>query len=230
MIQVKGGIQMKMMNRVILYLFGLFIITIGINLSIISDLGISPVSAFTYPLSQAIHITLGTITFMTYACLMLIQWLLLGKRFQLKNLLQVPFSLAFGFFVDLTGQMLSFIQLHNYIEQFLCMILGIVICAIGATIYIVMDIVPNAPEGFNLAVSQSFQMPFSKAKILSDLMFIGIGIFISIIFIGHIVAIREGTLISALLTGKLIGVFTKHMEPTLKSMAFSKEQFILQQE
>lgn len=230
MIIMKGGIQMKMMNRVLLYLFGLFIITIGINLSIISNLGISPVSAFTFPLSQATHITLGTITFMTYACLVLIQWLLLGKNFQLKNLLQVPFSLVFGIFVDLTGQMLSFIRLHNYIEQFICMIIGIVICAIGATIYIIMDIVPNAPEGFNLAVAKRFQMPFSKAKVLSDLLFISVGVIIALVFIGHIVAIREGTLISALLTGKLIGVFTKYMEPTLKSLAFSKENLILQQQ
>ncbi len=211
---------MKFINRILLYLFGLFIITIGINLSIISHLGISPVSAFTYPLSQATHITLGTITFLTYACLVLIQWILLGKKFQLKQLLQVPFSLAFGFFVDLTGQMLSFIQLHNYIEQFLCMILGIVICAFGATIYIIMDIVPNAPEGFNLAVAQRFQMPFSKAKVLSDLLFVGVGAMIGMVFLGHIVAIREGTLISALLTGKLIGIFTKYMESTLQSMAF----------
>lgn len=31
------------------------------------------------------------------------------------------------------------------------MLLGIVICAFGAAIYIIMDIVPNAPEGFNIA-------------------------------------------------------------------------------
>lgn len=219
---------MKSINRVLLYLFGLFIITIGINLSIISALGISPVSAFTYPLSEATNISLGTITIVTYVVLVAIQWLLLGKDFKIKNLLQAPFSVAFGFFVDLTGEMLSFIQLSNYFEQFICMFIGIVICAFGATIYIIMDIVPNAPEGFNLAVAQRFKMPFSKAKIISDLLFIAIGLVISFIFLNGSLAIREGTLISALLTGKMIGVFTKRLETALKTIAFDQEKQVFQ--
>lgn len=212
---------MKIFNRIIFYIFGLFIITIGINLSIISALGISPVSAFTYPLSQAVHISLGTITILTYVGLVLLQYLLLGKNFKLKNLLQAPFSFVFGFFVDLTGNMLSFIHPETYFSQFFLMLLGVVICAFGATIYIIMDIVPNAPEGFNLAVSERFKMPFSKSKIISDCLFIMVGVIISLVFLGGVTAIREGTLISALLTGKLIGVFTKLMEPTLKKWAFN---------
>lgn len=209
----------KMIKRIALYLFGLFIITIGINLSIISQLGISPVSAFTYPLSEATHISLGTITIITYVCMVGIQWLMLGKNFKKKNLLQVPFSFAFGFFVDLTGNALSFIHPSNYIQQFLLMMLGIVICALGATIYMIMDIVPNTPEGFNLSLAEKFNMPFSRAKIISDLLFIAVGTIISLVFIGRIIAIREGTIISAILTGKMIGVFTKVLEAKLKEFA-----------
>ncbi|WP_346678510.1 hypothetical protein [Erysipelatoclostridium sp. An173] len=70
---------MKLVNRVGLYFIGLFIITIGINLSIISGLGISPVSAFTLPLSEAVNISLGTITIVTYVIFVLIQILVLKK-------------------------------------------------------------------------------------------------------------------------------------------------------
>lgn len=220
---------MKIVYRVLLYLFGLFIITIGINLSIISALGISPVSAFTYPLSEATHISLGTITIMTYVCLVAIQWILLGKSFKKKNLLQAPFSLAFGFFVDLTGKMLSFLHPANYFEQFTLMLTGVIICAFGATIYIAMDIVPNAPEGFNLTLSEKYNMPFSKAKIISDLLFILIGIAISIIFLGEITIIREGTLISAILTGKMIGVFAKYIQSPLKKIAFEDIKPVLKE-
>lgn len=88
---------MKLVNRVGLYFIGLFIITIGINLSIISGLGISPVSAFTLPLSEAVNISLGTITIITYVIFVLIQILVLKKNFKKKNLLQAAFSFAFGF-------------------------------------------------------------------------------------------------------------------------------------
>lgn len=63
------------------------------------------------------------------------------------------------------------------------MMLGIVICALGATIYMIMDIVPNTPEGFNLALAEKFNILFSKAKIISDLLFIAVGTIISLVFI-----------------------------------------------
>lgn len=215
---------MKLVNRILLYLLGLFIITVGINLSIISALGISPVSAFTYPLSQATGISLGLITIMTYSALVLIQVILLGKQFRPKDLLQAPFSICFGFFVDLTGRMLAFLHPESYPERFALMLAGIVICALGATTYIIMDIVPNAPEGFNLAVSKRFQMPFSRAKILSDCLFVLTGVVISLLSFGRITAIREGTIFSALLTGKLIGIFTKFMEPALHRLAYDEPE------
>lgn len=214
---------MKKWYRILLYLFGLFVITIGINLSIISELGVSPVSAFTYPTSRATGISLGIVTVVTYSILVLIQFLLLGRKFRIKNLLQVPFSICFGTFVDLTGRMLGFLNPSDYISRFLLMSLGIVVCAFGAAIYIVMDIVPNAPEGFNLAVSERFNMPFSKSKVLSDCLFVLIGVLISLASAGRITAIREGTLISALITGKIIGIFLKYMEEPLKKIAFSPE-------
>lgn len=212
---------MKLCTRIMIYISGLFIITIGINLSILSQLGISPVSAFTYPLSQATRISLGVITTATYSVLVLLQWLMLQKKFTLKHLLQIPFSICFGYFVDLTGQMLAFIDPQTYLQQCSLMLLGIVICSIGASMYILMDLVPNAPEGFNLAISERFQMPFSKSKILADCLFISIGCVISMLTVGRITMIREGTVLSALLTGKLIGLISQYAKPTLIRIAFS---------
>lgn len=47
----------------------------------------------------------------------------------------------------------------------------------------IMDIVPNTPEGFNLALAEKFNILFSKAKIISDLLFIAVGTIISLVFI-----------------------------------------------
>lgn len=212
--------NMKYLFRTGFYTLGLCIITIGINLSIISNLGISPVSAFTYPLSEATHISLGTITILTYSCLVCIQIILLKREFKLKDLLQIPFSFCFGFFVDMTGEMMAWIMPRNYVDQLILMILGIVICSIGAAMYILMDIVPNAPEGFNLAVAKHFTLPFSKSKIISDCIFISLGILISMLAFHHIIAIREGTIISALLTGKMIGFCTPYLKRVLEPLVY----------
>ena len=93
---------------------------------------------------------------------MLIEIAVLGRRFRLKNLLQVPFSIVFGFFVDFIGSLLAHIDLPNYAARFAVMLVGVVTCAAGAVIYIVMDVVPNPPEGLILAFCERFGGPFGR--------------------------------------------------------------------
>lgn len=212
----------KTIIRFAIYFLGLFLITIGVNLSIISNLGISPVSALNLPISLALKIDLGTITIIAYSSFVLIQIILLKNKFKKKNLLQAVFSGAFGYFVNLTGEMLSFISPSNYFEQFSLMLLGVVICAFGASMYIVMDIVPNAPEGLNLAISERFKITFGKAKTLNDIVFVSIGFLIAVVFLDGVTIVREGTIISALLTGKIISIFLRYLEGPLQTLAFNK--------
>ena len=213
---------MKQINRVVLYFMGLFIIALGINMAILSALGVSPVSAFTVPLSEAVHISLGTVTAVCYAGFVLIEVIVLGRRFRPKNLLQVPFSIIFGFFVDFIGTLLSSVTLPNYGVRFAVMLLSVVICAAGAAIYITMDIVPNAPEGLILAFCERFQKEYGPLKILTDCIFVSLGILVSLLCLGGISAIREGTVISALVTGKLTGIFLSHWRPWLQKIAFGQ--------
>lgn len=211
---------MKYILRIMIYFFGLFIITIGINLSIVSGLGISPVSAFTLPISKSLNMSLGAVTTCAYVVFVFIQYLLLKEKFKKRNILQIPFSIAFGFFVDFTGSFMNNIELNSYGAQFLVLIFSIIICAVGATLYIVMDIVPNAHEGLQLSVCERFNLPFSKVKIASDCIFVFIGFMITFLFLEGNTAIREGTILSALLTGKIIGVFSKKAGSMLKKIAF----------
>lgn len=214
---------MKKMIRVFIYIIGLFIITIGINLSIVSKLGISPVSSFTLPISQTLSISLGTITTITYIIFVIIQYCLLRDKFKMKSILQIPFSIVFGIFVDITGIWLESIQLTTYFSQFVILILSILICAIGATMYIAMDIVSNAPEGLQLSICEKFGLQFSTVKIISDCVFVLIGFTIALMFLDGNTTIREGTILSALLTGKIIGFLANKFSPILTRMAFDNE-------
>ena len=170
---------MKQVVRFSLYFVGLFAIALGINLAILSDLGVSPVSAFTVPLSQVVHISLGIVTSICYSVFVLIEIAVLGKRFRLKNLLQVPFSIVFGFFVDFIGSLFSAITLPDYAIRFVVMMVGVVACAVGAVMYIAMDVVPNPPEGLILAFCERFDIPFGRLKIMTDCIFVTLGILLS---------------------------------------------------
>ncbi len=212
----------KKVIRTVIYLTGLFTLSMGINLSILSRLGISPVSAFILPISQVVKVSLGTVTTIVYILFVILQAIILRKNFKIKNWLQIPFSFVFGFFVDFTRDLLNFIQPDVYLLQFWWMLVGVIFSALGITLYILMDIVPNPPGGLNLAIAERFKIPFSKTKILLDCLFVVIGVVISLLFLNGDTVIGEGTMVSAILTGYCIGYFMKALKLKLSVLTFNK--------
>jgi uncharacterized membrane protein YczE len=211
---------MKHIVRLTLYFAGLFILALGINLAIKSDLGVSPISAFPLSISNITGITLGTITIGVYALFVLAQLLILRKNFKLKSLLQLLFIFVFGNFVDFAATLLTWLQSNNYITQILLMIIGILAVSMGVVLFITMDIVPNAPEGLMLAICDKSGASFSTVKILFDSTSVILAAVLSLVFLGNISTIREGTIISAVITGKLVGFISKHCTSWLKKAAF----------
>lgn len=211
---------MKYILRLVIYFAGLFLLSIGINLAIKSNLGVSPVSAFPLSISNIINISLGTVTIGVYALFVLAQILILRRKFKLKSLLQIFFSFAFGFFVDFSAVLLTGIKPDTYFMQLLIMIISILTVSIGVVMFITMDIVPNAPDGLVLAICDKTGVNFAKIKVFFDCASVIIAVVLALLFIGNISTIREGTIISALLTGKAIGIISKPLAPWLKKAAF----------
>lgn len=212
---------MKYILRITIYFAGLFILAIGINLAIKSNLGVSPVSALPLSISNIVGVSLGTVTIGVYAFYVLVQALILRREFKLKSLLQILFSFAFGFFVDLAAVLLQGIEASNYFVQILLIGISIATVSIGVVMFITMDIVPNAPDGLVLTISDKTRMDFGKIKILFDCTSVTAAAILSLVFIGNISTIREGTIISALLTGKVIGIISSSCGPRLKKAVFN---------
>ncbi len=214
---------MRYILRFTIYFIGLFFLAIGINLAIKSNLGVSPVSALPLAISNVMGLSLGTITIGVYAFFVLAQAFILRNKFHLKNLLQIFFSFPFGFFVDSTAILLQGIQASNYISQVLLLGISIIISSLGVVMFIEMDIVPNAPDGLVLAISDTIGTDFSKIKVPFDCTSVIVAIAISLIFIGNISAIREGTIISALIMGKVMGIVSKPLAPWLRNLVFKEK-------
>lgn len=212
---------MKYILRLTIYFAGLFLLAIGINLAIKSNLGVSPVSALPLSISNVMGVSLGTVTIGVYAFYVLAQALILRRKFKLKSLLQIFFSFAFGFFVDFAAVLLQGIEASNYFVQILLMSISIAAVSIGVVMFIEMNIVPNAPDGLVLAICDKTGINFGKVKVLFDCTSVIAAAVLSLMFIGNISTIREGTIISALLTGKVIGIISRPFAPQLKKAAFN---------
>lgn len=73
------------LTRVIVYLVGLFIMTIGVSMSVKSNLGVSPVSSITYTITCITGLEMGKATILFHIVLVIIQIIILRKDFKIKT-------------------------------------------------------------------------------------------------------------------------------------------------
>ena len=115
---------MEKLKRYLLFLIGLFINSLGVSLITKADLGTSPISSIPYVLSLNFPFTLGQFTIVFSLVLIFLQLISLRKNFKTEHLLQIPISILFGYFIDLTMVMLFFVNPHNYISCILYLLIG----------------------------------------------------------------------------------------------------------
>lgn len=95
--------------RLPVYFVGLFIMTIGVALSVKSNLRVSPVSTIPYTMTCVWGIEMGNATIIFHGILVLIQLLILRKDFSPLIFLQIPVGIVFGKFTTLCNYLVSFL-------------------------------------------------------------------------------------------------------------------------
>lgn len=85
-------------------------------------------------LSFATPVSVGTYTILFSLVFLGLQVLLLGKKFPLKQLSQIPVTLLFGLFIDLCLWLTPWVDASNYLLQWVWTLVGIVVVAVGVYI------------------------------------------------------------------------------------------------
>lgn len=176
---------MNKLKRYLLFLIGLFINALGVSLVTKASLGTSPISSIPYVLSLKFPPTLGNFTIIFSILLILLQILILRKNFKIENILQIPVSIAFGYFIDLTMYLFFWVNPGNYAMSWL---------------------------PFWQAASCLDLRYTATTKIIFDSSMTVIAGILSFIFWGKLNGVREGTIIAALLVGFIARLFGKHLE------------------
>ena len=101
--------QKHLKIRIPMYFIGLFVMTIGIALSVKSNLGVSPVSSIPYTITCVWGIEMGKATILFHIVLVILQILLLRKNFKPVQLLQIPVGVIFGYFTTFCNYMACFL-------------------------------------------------------------------------------------------------------------------------
>ena len=200
----------NMKVRIPMYFVGLFIMTIGIALSVKSNLGVSPVSSIPYTMTCVWGIEMGKATIIFHAALVFIQILILRKRFKPINLLQVVVGIVFGYFTTFCNYLATYLpSTDNTVMRIVLMLVSTVFIAVGIFFYLPADLIPLAGEGVMQAVSDVTKIEFSKVKIGFDCSMVVISVITCLICIHSLGSVGVGTVIAAFLVGFNLGRVNK---------------------
>lgn len=194
-----------------LFIIGLFIASMGVAFSTKGGLGTSPVSSIPYSLSLiSTAFTLGGWLNLLSIIQIAIQILILRKKCNpLEIVIQTILAFAYGYLTNLSCYLIRDINVTGYIQQFIFMLLGCLILAIGLWIQFRGGVAMLPGEAMNRAIAYATHKKYEDIKIFFDILYIVIAAILSFIFLGKLAGVREGSIIAAFLVGILIKQLNK---------------------
>ena len=199
--RIKSGI---LYNDLVLVV-GLFIMSFGVALSVISDLGTTPISCIPNVLKYAVPLSLGTITIIFNFILIVIQYVILRGDFDHKQWLQIIVTIIFGYFIDFSLYILNpIITPKTYLSQWIICIISTFIIAFGVYLEVKSDAIVLPGEGVILAVRYKTKRDFGKIKSIFDSSNVIIGAILSILLYSSFRGIGLGTIYAGIVVGYIV--------------------------
>lgn len=203
----------ELAKRYILFIISLFISALGVAITKHGELGVSPISSVANVLSyQFPFLSMGSWLIVWNCVLIVGQIVILRKKFELIQLLQIPLSFLFGYFTDFGMFLVSFIPADKYAVRLALVILGVVVLGFGISLSVIANVIMNAGEAFVKAIADTTHKNFGNIKIVFDISCVTLAIILSLIFFDFtLVGTREGTIIAAVFTGMVVKFFNKRL-------------------
>lgn len=194
----------NLLLRLIVMFFGLACVAFSVALSRATGLGVSTISAIPGVLSFATPISIGTFTFAMNMLFILAQIMLLRRDYHPLQLLCIPFVGVFAAIIDFFVPICQLFPMPNYLACLAWALLCCPITAFGVWIQVKAALVMLPGDGIVQAISAVFDKNFGKCKLVFDMSNLIIGAVLSLVLMGMLQGVREGTLFLALLTGPII--------------------------
>lgn len=201
-----------LLKRCLLLVAGLLIMAFGVAFSIQAGLGTSPISSLPYVLSLFAPLTVGTATIALHVTLILLQILVLRRRYDPVQLLQLPVALVFGALTDFSVWVLQALTPTTYLMQWMFCVVGILLVGIGVSFEVTANVVTLAGEGMVLALCKVFPLKFSNTKVGFDVTLVVLSSILSLLFLGHLAGVREGTVAAAIFVGLTVKQVNRPMQ------------------
>lgn len=225
----KNPLIWDLVRRYALFLCSLFFSGISVAITRKAELGVSPISSVANVLSiQFPMLSLGNWLIIWNCLLILGQIILLRKKFQFVQFLQIPISFLFGWFTDFGVWIFSYIQINAYWERLLFVAIGTIALGFSISLSVIANVIMNSGEAFVNAISLSVNKPFGNIKVIFDISCVVAAVILSLLFFHfQLVGTREGTIITAICTGFAVKFFDKLLRKPIEKILIGKSSTFL---
>lgn len=206
----------KLINRLLSYGLGIVILALGITLNTKTGLGVSALVSIAYTVANAWNLNFALMTFLLYTCFALIEvglkWGFLPqlRKVLWKDLLQIPFSLAFSLLLNVFG---GIIPVAEHVgAQIVMLVLAIVCTGIGAAMIVDMHLIPNPADGLAQTLGMVTKKGMGLGKNLLDCSCVGISAVIGLVARGRLIGIGIGTIAAMIGVGRVVALFNRCFE------------------
>ena len=135
------------------------------------------------------------------------QMCILRSEYKKTDLLQLPLTFTFGFFIDLMMFLFSRLSPTFYLAKIALALAGSVALAFGVSLQLVSNVSILPADGIVRVIAQKSNIHFGTVKIIFDLTLIASSIILSFAVLHKLAGVREGTVIAALLVGNIARFF-----------------------
>ncbi|MCC8137134.1 MAG: hypothetical protein LIO76_03570 [Clostridiales bacterium] len=111
-------------------------------------------------MSLFVPLTVGNITILMHCVFIFLQIIILRRKHERIQLLQLVVAVAFGYLMDFAVWVISPIKCNGYMVQWIFCLIGIILVAVGVSFEVTANIVTLAGEGLVLAICKVAPIKF----------------------------------------------------------------------
>ncbi|MGG1676328.1 YitT family protein [Neobacillus sp. NRS-1170] len=201
---------MKLLIRFLFFIFGLFIMTFGVCMTIeVADIGVGAWDALNVALTERAGLSVGKWVMIDGAVLMIVVSLLLKKRPDILSLLTI---IVIGTLVDFwLNTIFDLFAVDLLFAKLAMLLIGILIIGFGASIYLQAKFPQSPIDNFMLAIKERFRVNLMVAKTIGE-----ITALIPAFFLNG--PISYGTIIITFAVGPAIQLFFPYFEKLMQKL------------
>ena len=216
-----------MKKTILTFLFisiNIVITGIGASLGIKAAVGVGAWDALSQSVSTVIGMKIGTFSMLLNISCVVVQLLMLGKKFKPLSILQVFVAILLGNVVNfMLYDVYANLVINSYFLNLAIYVISVLIIVVGVANIMAMNFISFPLEGACLVVSDRYNLNFGKVRQWVDIIAIIIALVVAFVFKDNY-TVGVGTVIGMVMFGPLLDRIMNFVRPKLDKMGLVYNQ------